>query len=47
MEDDMAVDMAVDVELWLILTAMIGWVALGCFMTARRHHHAPRQASRH
>jgi hypothetical protein len=35
MEDDMAVDTAVDAELWLILVAMIGWITLGCFMTSR------------
>jgi hypothetical protein len=32
MEDDMAVDAA----LWLILAGMIGWVALGCYLTAPR-----------
>jgi hypothetical protein len=47
MEDDMAVDTVVDTELWLILAAMIGWVVLSCFLTARHHHHAPRQMSRH
>ena len=47
MEDDMAVDTAVDAELWLILVAMIGWIILGCFMTARHRHHGPRQSPRH
>ena len=37
----------VDVELWLILAAMIGWVVLGCFLTARHDHQAPRQSPRH
>ena len=26
----MAVDTAVDAELWLIFVAMIGWITLGC-----------------
>jgi hypothetical protein len=47
MEDDMAVDTAVDAELWLIFAAMIGWIVLGCFLTARHRHHAPRQSWRH
>jgi hypothetical protein len=38
----MAVDTVVDAELWLILAAMIGWITLGCFLTARDRHHAPR-----
>ena len=38
----MAVDTAVDAELWLILVAMIGWIVLGCFLTAHDRHHAPR-----
>jgi len=42
MEDDMAADTAVDAELWLILAAMIGWILLGCFLTAHDRHHAPR-----
>jgi hypothetical protein len=37
----------VDTELWLILAAMIGWTVLGCFLTARRDHHAPRHSSQH
>ena len=41
MEDDMAVDTAVDAELWLIFAAMIGWIVLGCFLTAHDRHHAP------
>ena len=41
MEDDMAVDTAVDAELWLIFAAMIGWIVLGCFLTARDRYHAP------
>ena len=40
----MAVDTVVDAELWLILPAMIGWITLGCFMTARHRHHGPRQS---
>jgi hypothetical protein len=44
MEDDMAVDTAVDAELWLIFVAMIGWITLGCFMTAHHRHHGPRQS---
>ena len=40
----MAVDTAVDAELWLIFVAMIGWITLGCFMTARHRHHGPRQS---
>jgi hypothetical protein len=44
MEDDMAVDTAVDAELWLILAAMIAWVALGCFVTARHRRSATRQS---
>jgi hypothetical protein len=47
MESDMAVDTAVDAELWLILAAMIGWITLGCFLTARSRHHGPRQSPRH
>jgi hypothetical protein len=48
MEDDVAVDTVVDGELWLILAAMIGWIVLGCFVTARHHHHhAPWQSPRH
>jgi hypothetical protein len=47
MESDMAVDTAVDAELWLILAAMIGWIMLGCFLTARGRHHEPRQSPRH
>jgi hypothetical protein len=43
MEDDMAVDTAVDAELWLILAAMVGWITLGCFLTAR--HRRTRQSS--
>jgi hypothetical protein len=46
-EDDMAVDTAVDAELWLILAAMIGWITLGCFLTAHHRHHGPRQSPRH
>jgi hypothetical protein len=47
MENDMA-DTAVDAALWLILAAMIGWVTLGCFVTARHHRgHATWQSSRH
>jgi hypothetical protein len=37
-----AADTVVDAELWLILAAMIGWIVLGCFLTARHHRHAPR-----
>jgi len=47
MQDDMAVDTVVDAELWLILAAMIGWITLGCFLTARHNRHAPRQSSRY
>jgi hypothetical protein len=47
MEDHMAVDTAVNAELWLILAAMIGWIALGCFVTARHHHPTTRQPPRH
>jgi hypothetical protein len=47
MEDDMAVDTAIDAELWLILAAMIGWVALGCFVTARHRHPTTRQSPHH
>jgi hypothetical protein len=36
--------MAVDAALWLILAAMIGWVALGCVMTAR--HQRPAHGGR-
>jgi hypothetical protein len=36
--------MAVDAALWLILAAMIGWVALGCMMTAR--HRRPAHSDR-
>ena len=43
----MAVDTVVDAELWLILAAMIGWITLGCFLTARHNRHAPRQSSRY
>ena len=43
----MAVDTAVDAELWLILAAMIGWITLGCFLTARHRHHESRQSPRH
>jgi len=46
MEDDMAVDTAVDTELWLIVAAMVGWVALGCFVTARRRHPTTRKSPR-
>jgi hypothetical protein len=47
MEIDMA-DTTVDAALWLILAAMIGWVTLGCFVTAGHHRrHATRQSSRH
>jgi len=34
----MAVDTAVDAELWFILAAMIAWIVLGCFLTARHRH---------
>jgi hypothetical protein len=27
--------------------AMIGWIILGCFMTARHRHHGPGQSPRH
>jgi hypothetical protein len=47
MESNMAVDTAVDAELWLILAAMIGWITLGCFLTARSRHHGLRQSPRH
>ena len=43
----MAVDTVVDTELWLILAAMIGWIVLGCFLTARHDHHAPQHSSQH
>jgi hypothetical protein len=43
----MAVETAVDAELWLILAAMVGWIALGCFVTARHRHSTPRQSPRH
>jgi hypothetical protein len=43
----MAVDTAVDAELWLILAAMIGWITLGCFLTAHHRHDGPRQSRRH
>ena len=42
-EDDMAVDTAVDAELWLILAAMIGWIVLGCFLTAHDRHRGARR----
>jgi hypothetical protein len=41
MGDDMAVDTAVHAELWLIFAAMIGWIVLGCFLTAHDRHQAP------
>ena len=41
----MAVDTAVDAELWLIFAAMIGWIVLGCFLTAHDRHHAPAPAA--
>jgi len=47
MESDMAVDTLVNGELWLILSAMIGWIVLGCYMTERHRHHAPRQSMPH
>jgi hypothetical protein len=47
MEDDMAVDTAVDAELWLILAAMIGWIALGCFVTSRHRHSTTQPSQRH
>jgi hypothetical protein len=40
MEDDMAVD----IELWLILAAMAGWIFLGCMVT--RGSHGPARARR-
>ena len=40
MEDDMAVD----IELWLILAAMAGWIFLGCMVTYGRH--GPAKARR-
>jgi hypothetical protein len=47
MENDMA-DTTVDAALWLILAAMIGWVTLGCFVTAGHHRrHGTRHSSRH
>ena len=39
----MAADI-VDIELWLILAAMIGWVYLGCMMTYGQH--GPSNAQR-
>jgi hypothetical protein len=41
MEDDMAVDAV----LWLILAGMIGWIVLGCQLTAP--HRDPTARSRH
>jgi hypothetical protein len=46
MEGIMAVDTVVDAELWLILAAMIGWVALGCHLTARHRRSPKRQTAR-
>ena len=43
MEDAMAADI-VDIELWLILAAMIGWIYLGCMMTYGQH--GPSNAQR-
>jgi len=40
MEDDMAVD----IELWLILAAMAGWIFLGCMVT--HGSHGPARARR-
>jgi hypothetical protein len=37
---NMAADM-VDIELWLILAAMAGWIYLGCMMT--RGSHGPKK----
>jgi hypothetical protein len=42
MEDDVAVDAA----LWLILAAMIGWVVLGCALTARHRRSSAQRVSR-
>jgi len=36
--------MAVDIELWLILAAMAGWIFLGCMAT--RGSHGPARARR-
>jgi len=47
MEDDLAVDTAVDAKLWFILAAMIAWIVLGCFLTARDRHPTTRQSPRH
>jgi len=45
MEDRMAADTVVDTELWLILAAMVGWIVLGCFVTARHRHPTTRRSS--
>jgi len=47
MESDMAGDTVVDAELWLILAAMLGWIVLGCFLTAHHRHHGPRPSPLH
>jgi len=49
MKNQMAGRMAVDAALWLLLAAMIGWVALGCMMTARhpRPSHGDRLGDHH
>jgi hypothetical protein len=46
MEEDMAVDTAVDAELWLILAAIVGWIALGCFVTRHRQPTAQQPSRR-
>jgi hypothetical protein len=38
--------MAVDAALWLILVAMGGWVALGCFMTVHDRRPATQRSRR-
>ena len=47
MEDDIEDDMAVDAALWLILVAMIGWVVLGCALTARNRRPSHGRMLRH
>jgi hypothetical protein len=42
MEDDVAVDAA----LWLIIAVMIGWVVLGCALTARHRRSSAQRVSR-
>jgi hypothetical protein len=39
--------MAVDAALWVIFATMVGWVVLGCFLTARHRRAPPQRASRH